>query len=68
MRRLITDTEDRERQLIDGVRIMEPDSSVLMTPDRFEASFTLQVESLSKAETEALINEYANVIQEAQSD
>lgn len=68
MRRLITSTEDKERQLIDGVRILNPDSSVLMTPDRTQASFTLLVESMSKDETEALIDEYTKALIDAQED
>lgn len=68
MRRLITSTDEKDRQLIDGVRIVKDESSVLMTPDRAQASFTLHVESLSKEETAALIDKYKTVLQQSQLD
>ena len=68
MRTLITSTEEKNRQLVDGVRILDDDAAILMTPDRARASFTLQVESESKEKTKGLIAEYSKVLEEAQSD
>ena len=68
MRRLITSTENKKRQLIDGVRILENGTSILMAPDRVQASFTLRVESLSKEETNGLIDKYTKVLTAAQED
>lgn len=68
MRRLIASTEDQERQLIDGVRILSNGSSILMTPDRVQASFTLRAESLSKEDTNGLIDQYTKVLTAAQED
>ena len=58
MRVLITSSEDRQRQLIDGVRIFEDDGWVLIAPDRTSAAFNIQAESTSVERTEELISRY----------
>ena len=48
MRKLIVGSDDKQRQLIDGVRIFEDDGWVLVTPDRTTAAFNIQAESRSE--------------------
>ena len=47
MRQLITDTENKKRQLIDGVRVFEDGGWVLVAPDRMTASFGIFAEAES---------------------
>ncbi|MBD3333152.1 hypothetical protein GF356_09895, partial [candidate division GN15 bacterium] len=66
MRKLITGTEDKERQLIDGVRVFENGGWVLVTPDRLTAAFNILAESRSEEETTKLIERYRQVVEQAQ--
>ncbi len=66
MRKLITGTEDKERQLIDGVRVFEDGGWVLVTPDRLTAAFNILAESRSEQETTELIKRYREVVEQAQ--
>jgi mannose-1-phosphate guanylyltransferase / phosphomannomutase len=66
MRKLITGTEHKERQLIDGVRVFENGGWVLITPDRLTAAFNILAESRSEQETTKLIQHYRRVVEEAQ--
>jgi len=66
MRTLITSTELKKRQLIDGVRIIENGGWVLVAPDNLTAAFNIQAESDSKENTDILINRYKELIEEAQ--
>jgi mannose-1-phosphate guanylyltransferase/phosphomannomutase len=68
MRRLITASHEKERQLIDGVRIFEDDGWVLVTPDRLKASFNIMAESTSKAVTNKLVNRYREVVKDSQEN
>jgi len=63
MRRLITESENKRRQLIDGVRILEDDGWVLIAPDRFNAAFNIFAESTSQKVTENLIDNYRTVVE-----
>jgi len=47
MRKLITYTHDKNRQLIDGVRIFENGGWVLVSPDNLTAAFNIMAESES---------------------
>jgi mannose-1-phosphate guanylyltransferase/phosphomannomutase len=66
MRRLITDTDNKSRQLIDGIRIFEPGGWVLVTPDNLTAAFSIQAESESKESLDDLIDRYKTLVEEAQ--
>lgn len=68
MRHLIINSADKERQLIDGVRIFEDNGWVLLTPDRITASFKISVESNSVGETDKLINKYKAILNQYQSE
>jgi mannose-1-phosphate guanylyltransferase/phosphomannomutase len=66
MRKIITNTENKNRQLIDGVRIFEPGGWVLVAPDNLTASFSIQAESDSTDSLDELINRYRSIVEEAQ--
>lgn len=66
MRRLITDSHEKNRQLIDGVRVFENDGWVLVTPDRYRAAFTILAESRSASDTYSLMNRYRELVLESQ--
>ncbi|MEW5796917.1 MAG: sugar phosphate nucleotidyltransferase [Candidatus Zixiibacteriota bacterium] len=66
MRRLITESANKRRQLIDGVRILEDDGWVLIAPDRFNAAFSIFAESTSRKTTESLIRNYRTVVETCQ--
>jgi len=66
MRRLITDTEAKNRQLIDGVRVIENDGWVLVAPDNLSAAFNIMAESESKEFVEDAIGRYKTLVEEAQ--
>lgn len=66
MRQLITGTDGKERQLIDGVRIFEDDGWVLLSPDRTTAAFNIIAESNSSERTAELINQYRQIVEQAQ--
>lgn len=67
MRMLITGTEEKRRQLIDGVRVLEDDGWVLIYPDRHTAAFTILAESDSSSTTASLINRYRSIVVDSQS-
>jgi mannose-1-phosphate guanylyltransferase/phosphomannomutase len=62
MRLLITDTERKNRQLIDGVRFQEDGCWVLVAPDRNEASFVVFAESEDKTKAEEIATTYRHNI------
>ena len=66
MRKLIVGTDDKERQLIDGVRIFEDDGWVLVAPDRVTAAFNILAESPSAESTEVLVERYSSFVEESQ--
>lgn len=66
MRELLKYTENSQRELIDGVRILEGDSWVLVMPDRRKASFHLFAESSQKETAEKLSEHYAKKVIEWQ--
>jgi mannose-1-phosphate guanylyltransferase/phosphomannomutase len=66
MRKIITDTDNKNRQLIDGVRIFEHGGWVLVAPDNLTASFSIQAESESQETLEELINRYKSIVESAQ--
>lgn len=62
MRHLIVNSQDKERQLVDGVRIREDGGWVLLLPDRETASFNILAESRSREATHALATRYRGLI------
>jgi mannose-1-phosphate guanylyltransferase/phosphomannomutase len=68
MRCLITGSDDKERQLIDGVRIFEDDGWVLVAPDRTRAAFTILAEATSKDSASTLVDRYRLLVEEWQQN
>jgi mannose-1-phosphate guanylyltransferase/phosphomannomutase len=68
MRMLITNTESKNRQLIDGVRVIEDDGWVLVYPDRRTAMFNILAESTSSSQTDQLLDQYKAMVEESQAD
>lgn len=66
MRKLMEFTQERERELIDGVRVLNDDSWVLVAPDRQKASFYILAESEKKAIAQKQLQEYAEKVTEWQ--
>lgn len=67
MRTLITSTENKNRQLIDGVRVFENGGWVLVMPDRLTASFGILAEAESEETVDKIIKEYSNLVEESQN-
>jgi len=68
MRRLITETDKKERQLVDGVRIFDNGGWVLISADSLKASFHIFAESRSEETTSALIDRYTGLVKKWQRD
>jgi len=68
MRQLIVNSADKERQLVDGVRIRENGGWVLLIPDRETAAFNILAETRSQDETRALTNRYRDLIEQWQQE
>jgi len=66
MRKLSKYTEDCKRELIDGVRVLNCDSWVLVMPDRRKASFHLFAEATKEGEAERLVEKYASKVNQWQ--
>jgi mannose-1-phosphate guanylyltransferase/phosphomannomutase len=67
MRHLITSTESKNRQLIDGVRVFENGGWVLVMPDRLKASFGILAEAETEDAVDKIIQEYSNLVEKSQS-
>jgi len=67
MRKLISHTSDKNRQLIDGVRIIDNGGCVLVAPDNLKAAFNIQAESESEETAVRLVKQYRELIEEAQN-
>ena len=66
MRKLLKYTEDCKRELIDGVRVLNTDSWVLVMPDRRKASFHIFAEATKEGEAERLLEKYASKVNQWQ--
>ena len=66
MRELILDSQDKERQLVDGVRIREDTGWVLLAPDREAGAFNIFAETKSKEATAELIARYQDLVEKWQ--
>ncbi len=60
MRSLMNFSENKKRELIEGVKIFDGDESVLFMPAKETASFNIYAESDSKEKCSELINKYRN--------
>jgi mannose-1-phosphate guanylyltransferase/phosphomannomutase len=67
MRKLMKFTEERKRELIDGVRVLDNDSWVLVAPDRQKASFYILAESVKKSIAQKHLDEFAGKVSEWQN-
>jgi phosphomannomutase len=67
MRELLKFTEDCERELIDGVRVLNHNSWVLVVPDRRKATFHILAESIDAGQAEKLVEKYAVKVAEWQT-
>src|SRR5690606_41890180 len=64
MRRLIEETEDEERQLVDGVKVCKSDREwVLIIPHSDKPYFVITVESESEERAQALLTRYAELVE-----
>lgn len=59
MRHLIHQTENMERQLVDGVKIFYPKGWVLVVPDQRSAAFLIMAEAPAKSTSEKWVQEWA---------
>ncbi len=66
MRKLITGSESKDRQLIDGIRIFEDSGWVLVAPDRQTAAFNIMAESTSVENTDQLVAQYRELVETSQ--
>lgn len=66
MRKLISYTNDKNRQLIDGIRVIENGGSVLIAPDNQAAAFNIFAESESQDSVDRMISQYRTLIKESQ--
>ncbi len=68
MRQLIVNSQDKERQLVDGVRIRENGGWVLLIPDRESAAFNILAETRSENQTAELTRRYRTLIEDWQNE
>jgi len=66
MRTLIASTVDKNRQLIDGVRVFENGGWVLVVPDRQKASFEILAEAEDEGSVDSIIKTYMQLVESAQ--
>jgi mannose-1-phosphate guanylyltransferase/phosphomannomutase len=66
MRKLMEFSQGKERQLIDGVRVIMDNAWVLIVPDRQTASFDIFVEAKTKFQAEKLLKESARKVKKWQ--
>lgn len=66
LRKLISSSTGKKRQMIDGVRIFENGGWVLVAPDRLKAAFNIEVESFSKEDTARLLEQYREFVESSQ--
>jgi mannose-1-phosphate guanylyltransferase/phosphomannomutase len=68
MRQLIINSAEKTREMVDGVRIFEDGGWILITPDRFTASFKIVAETTSVKSTSKLLNRYKKIVEKYQSE
>ena len=62
MRRAMEFSEGRNRQLIDGVRILDNDLAILLVPDRETASFSVTAEADNAERAVEIRDQYAGLV------
>lgn len=62
MRRAMEHTENKERMLVDGVKVFFDGDSVLLLPDKERASFFVFAESSTQEAAQSLADEYAELV------
>lgn len=68
MRELITSSENKQRELVDGVRIFEEGGWVLVAPDRQAAAFQILAESSTDDGADKLVERYRELVEVSQQD
>ncbi len=63
MRRLMEATEDRPRELVDGVKVRWDDGWVLVIPHANKAYFVITAEAAETGKAEARVAEYAKMVE-----
>jgi len=66
MRNLMEYSEQKKRLLIDGVRLIEDSSWILLRPDRKKALFHILAESKTPEKSKELVKEYSGLIKKWQ--
>ncbi len=66
MRTLISETDNKNRQLVDGVRVFEDGGWALVIPDRLKAAFTILAEAHSDDSVNSIISQYETLVRESQ--
>jgi mannose-1-phosphate guanylyltransferase/phosphomannomutase len=67
MRQLLKHTEDCNRELVDGVRILNHDSWILVVPDRRKSLFHILAESANVGQAEKLADKYEKRVNQWQA-
>ena len=67
MRQLMDYTSKKKRVLVDGVRFAGDGSQVTIKPDRYKASFFVQIESRSKEKAREMLKYYTGMVRNWQS-
>lgn len=62
MRRAMEHSEDMERQLIDGVKIIDGTTTILLVPDKEQATFTVTAEADTAEHASQLRDRYADLV------
>lgn len=64
MRKAMEHSEKMERQLVEGVKIIDGEKAVLILPDKEKGAFTIFCEGSTQEEAELLTDEYTNLLNE----
>lgn len=62
MRKAMEFSEDKERQLVDGVKIFEQETSVLLLPDKEKGEFLVIAESSNQEEAKDIADRYSALV------
>ena len=64
MRKAMEYSEGLQRTLIDGVKIVEKDCTIVLLPDRERPAFMIYIESMDETLTNIKAEEYSNYVKE----
>ena len=62
MRRAMEHSENKQRLLVDGVKILDGTVSILLVPDREEATFTVTAEADTADKAQRELDRYAALV------